>query len=251
LLRRLRKRLGRGNLRERIAVLERSQPPLIDRAAWFVACEMIEGDYLEFEVFRGHSFIAAYHAFARAFERRIALLPDQADETQRATRRTIWQRMRFVALDSFEGLPAIEGPDTDTADFREGQYSASQAEFARLVAEGGVPAERTVIVPGWYAETSSPITWARYDIRKAAVIWIDCDLYASARDALAGIGDLLQDGTVIIFDDWFAFRANPRRGEQRAFAEWRAGLSGFDFVDFHTEGTWRKSFVAVAKEADG
>ncbi|MEM9761029.1 MAG: TylF/MycF/NovP-related O-methyltransferase [Pseudomonadota bacterium] len=238
-------------LHERIAVLERSQPPLIDRAAWFVACEMIEGDYLEFGTFKGHAFAAAYHAFQRAFERRIALLPEEATDEQRARRRTIWESMNFVALDSFEGLPTLEGVDRVSEDFRQGQYGVSQASFERAVAGMGVPPQRTVVIPGWYAETSNAATWESHSITKAAVIWIDCDLYASTRDALAGLGPLLQDGTVLIFDDWFAFKANPNRGEQRAFAEWREGVAGFDFVHFHSEGTWRNSFVAVARDVEG
>ena len=62
--------------------------------------------------------------------------------------------------------------------------------------------------------------------------------------------ELIQDGTVLIFDDWFAFRGNPRRGEQRAFAEWCATVRDFDFVEFHQEGVWRKSFIAAARDPD-
>ncbi|MEM9761347.1 MAG: TylF/MycF/NovP-related O-methyltransferase [Pseudomonadota bacterium] len=229
-------------------MLERSQPQLIERAAWFVACEMIEGDYLEFGTFQGQSFVAAYHAFHRGFERRIALLPGEATDDQCERRRLLWDKMRFVALDSFEGLPMLEGVDKASLDFVAGQYSLDEPSFRDAVAEKCVPLQRTVIIPGWYADTSRSEIWEKHSITKAAVIWIDCDLYASSRDALAGITPLLQDGTVLIFDDWFAFKAHPQRGEQRAFAEWRAGVREFDFVDFHTEGTWRKSFVCVSRD---
>jgi hypothetical protein len=59
-------------------------------------------------------------------------------------------------------------------------------------------------------------------LRKAALVWIDCDFYESTVPVLEFITDYVQDGTLLIFDDWFCFRGDPERGEQRAFAEWLA-----------------------------
>jgi O-methyltransferase len=50
------------------------------------------------------------------------------------------------------------------------------------------------------------------------VIWVDCDLYESTVPVLDFITEYIQDGTVIIFDDWYSFRADPDRGEQKALA---------------------------------
>jgi hypothetical protein len=49
---------------------------------------------------------------------------------------------------------------------------------------------------------------------------VDCDLYESTVAVLDFITDYLQDGSILIFDAWFCFRANPNRGEHRAFQEW-------------------------------
>lgn len=46
---------------------------LIDKTARFIACEMIEGDYLEFGVYQGSAFISACHALKELFEDRINL----------------------------------------------------------------------------------------------------------------------------------------------------------------------------------
>ena len=35
---------------------------------------------------------------------------------------------------------------------------------------------------------------------------VDCDLYQSTVPVLAFLADLLQDGTVVLFDDWYCFR---------------------------------------------
>ncbi len=81
-------------------------------------------------------------------------------------------------------------------------------------------------------------------MKKASIIWVDCDLYRSAATVLDFVTPLLQDGTLIIFDDWYAYRGNPRLGEQRAFGEWTEGVKNFTFTDFHKEGTYRNSFIA-------
>lgn len=54
--------------------------------------------------------------------------------------------------------------------------------------------------------------------RKAAIVHIDCDLYSSTKYVLETLymNDCLQDGTVLLFDDFYCNRANPRFGEQAA-----------------------------------
>lgn len=235
------------DLQNRLSRTEATAPPLIDRAARFVACEMVEGDYLEFGVYRGNSFCKAYHAIAKAFQLRIAQQEGGASREQQQRRQDLWLNMRFFAFDSFEGLPALAGPDTQTSDFKEGQYAASRAEFERNLKVAGVDVAKVRIVPGWFDKTCNRQTWEEHTLRKAAIVWVDGDLYSSAKAVLAGITELIQDGTIVIFDDWFAFRGNPGLGEQRAFGEWLTTLSDFEAVPFHREGTWRNSFIMSRK----
>ena len=56
------------------------------------------------------------------------------------------------------------------------------------------------------------------------------------------------DGSIIIFDDWFAFRGHPHRGERRAFDEWRQRHPELIFTPFQQEGTWRMSFIVSFSE---
>jgi len=226
-----------------------SDATLIEKAARFTVCEMVEGDYLEFGVYRGHSFVAAYRAITEAFRQRISQEAGGASAEQQGRRRRLWEQMRFFAFDSFEGLPELRGIDLETEDFAGGQYAASKDEFIRSVTDAGVPLEKVVTLPGWFRDTTRPEVFDSNALRKASIVWIDGDLYESARDALHGITPLLQDGTVLIFDDWFAFRGNPDLGEQRAFREWASELDGFVFTEFHKEGTWRNSFIACRKRA--
>jgi O-methyltransferase len=235
-------------LKERMASLEAANPRLIERCARFVACEMIPGDYLEFGVYRGNSLIAAYDALRGGFEARSSQREGGASDQMQAERKELWQQMRFFAFDSFAGLPELVGVDKQTKDFAAGQYAATEAEFRTNIAKAGVDLRKVVTVPGWFQDTCRQEVFARHGLTKAAVVWIDCDLYESAKAVLAGITPLLQNGTVLIFDDWHAFRSSPNHGEQRAFREWQTANSDFTVSPFHKEGTWRNSFLVARKQ---
>jgi O-methyltransferase len=218
---------------------------LLEKVAAFVAAEMVGGDYLEFGVFEGWGFGQAYHALEAAFEVRAEENAHNSSANDAHRRRAIWEGMRFVAFDSFQGLPALAGPDLGSADFRQGQYAAGRDVFLDKVRGHGVPLDRVVCVPGWFDATCTGATLSQHRISKAAVVQVDCDLYSSARSVLSFLEPVLQDGTVLIFDDWFSFRGNPRRGEQRAFAEWQEALRGrYTFAEYHREGYSRNSFIA-------
>lgn len=235
------------SLRKRIRKTRHRGPgqmTLIDKISRFVACEMIRGDYIEFGVFQGNSFLNAYRSLHQAFRSRVADVGTGNSSAQQAKeRQDIIDSMRFFAFDSFQGLPELEGVDQDTKDFAEGQYSFDEQSFCSKVQDKGVDPAKMITVPGWFDQTCVDSTRQKHNIESASVVWIDGDLYASAVPALKFITPLLQDGTVIVFDDWFAFRGNPNRGEQRAFREWLETLDGYVATEFQKEGVWRNSFI--------
>ena len=224
---------------------------LFEKVAQFVASEKIEGDYLEFGVFEGWGFSRAFLALKTAFELRRAETSHNSSREDAQERQAIWDNMRFFAFDSFEGLPALEGLDAGGTDFKKGQYAAGVEVFRSKIAGYGVPLDRVKCIPGWFDQTCTPETFAKHKIIKAAVIHIDCDLYSSTKSVLSVLEPVLQDGTIIVFDDWFAFKGNPRRGERRAFNEWTATLEGrYTFTQYHSEGYCRNSFIASQVLAD-
>ena len=103
---------------------EARQQRLISKVAQFVACEMIEGDYLEFGVYQGISFINAYRHFNEQYEARIAQDAGGTMEPEaKEHRHKAWSKMRFFAFDSFQGLPALSTEDSGSHDFQQGQYA--------------------------------------------------------------------------------------------------------------------------------
>ncbi len=238
-------RTGLLPLRElagKFAIPPAERDTIIGKAATFVVCEGIEGDYLEFGVYRGESLAQAYRAIRSAYAKEIATTRD-SDPRRSSDRARKWASMRFFAFDSFEGLPELRGPDALTGDFRPGQFRTSVDDFWAHLKKRKVDLSRVVAVKGWFQDTLVEDTRRLHHMEKAAIVHIDSDLYESARLALDFVTPLLQDGTVLIFDDWYNYRAHPALGERRALAEWSARNPRWGLTEYHKEGVRRNSFI--------
>lgn len=123
---------------------------ILNYAMEYVSESKLEGDYLEFGVFEGKSFIAAYH-----FAQRYHLIT-----------------MKFYAFDSFKGLPEIQGIDAEEfRHFRKGQYSAGKDKFIKNIFKKEVNLKKVTIIPGWYDEVLNEETKNRLQLEKAAIIF--------------------------------------------------------------------------------
>lgn len=182
---------------------------------------IIEGDYLEFGVANGNSFVIAYHT-AQEFN---------------------LKSMKFYAFDSFQGLPEIRGIDAELRHFKEGMFAVEEKLFFRRLKRDKVDLNKVHTIPGWFNETLTNDTRMKLLIKKASLIMVDCDLYESTNTVLDFIVEYLQDGTIIVFDDWFCFRGNPNRGEQRAFREWLERNPSISVSEFHKYGAEGNSFI--------
>lgn len=185
------------------------------------------GDYLEFGVWKGRSFTKAFHLWDRFMRRKGKLTG-----------------MRFYAFDSFQGLPEITASeDCSTGEFKKGDYAFTEKQFRGVLQSRGVDIGRVTIVPGWYDQTLNEHTKRVLPIKKASIVFIDCDLYESTVPVLRFITDYIVDGTILIFDDWYCFGGRPDRGEQKAFSEWLARNPTIKAVPWHSTSWKSQSFI--------
>ncbi len=187
------------------------------RIMGFIDYGRIEGDYAEFGVYQGHSFIAAYK-FAEFFG---------------------IKNMNFWAFDSFEGLPEIKGTDKEGI-WKKGEYSCSLEDFMKNLKENKVDLNRVFAIRGFFSDTLKK----KHNIKKLAVAYIDCDLYESTKEVLKFIEPYLQEGTLILFDDWNAFKGKPDKGEQKAFNEFIKKCKKFKFIEYYNGG-YNKVFLTL------
>lgn len=182
-----------------------------------MAKQGLSGDYLEFGVYRGSSFVTAY------------------DLAQRHGLKD----MRFFAFDSFRGLPCGEGQN-----WGEGMYSCSRERFLRMIRKAGVDLRKVQAIEGFYEDSLTPEVKQKYGIRRAAFAHLDCDLYSSTAQALAFLTDIVDQGAVLVFDDWACFDESNEHGQRRAFKEWPLAEH---FEDLYDTGSWGKGFVCAGQ----
>jgi hypothetical protein len=189
----------------------------------------VPGDIVEFGVFAGASLALLAHA-------------------QRRHPRALPRRV--VGFDSFTGLPATNDPHPV---WRDGAFAVNEWWHPTLPV--GAPATagavrelfracdlpEPTLVDGVFGETVPRVV--PQDVRAAALVHVDCDLYESSRDALAGVADALQDGTMLLFDDWFLYHGNPDRGEARAFREFLARRPEWGAAHYTSYGVCSNAFV--------
>ena len=185
------------------------------------------GDYLEFGVYRALSFIHAY---------------------QLAQRYGL-DTMHFYAFDSFEGLPdAVHPSEEKYKHFSDGQFACSEKDFHHILSNANVNLNKITTIPGYYNESLTNSLKHQLAIQRAAVVWIDCDLYSSTVPVLDFIAEYLTTGSFLIFDDWFSFGADPEAGEMRACQEWLAHHPEFQLVEYHKFHTAGISFLVQKQE---
>jgi O-methyltransferase len=155
----------------------------------------------------------------------------------------------YVAFDSFEGLPEMDPADS-TPIWTKGDLKTSETDFVNLVTQHGMPRERLKTVKGFYNESLTPALRDELLPQKAAVVYIDCDLYSSTVCALNFAKDFFQKGTVLVFDDWFCFHGDPTKGERRAFAEFRQRNLELNFEDY-IQTNEAKAFIYLGKKTSG
>jgi O-methyltransferase len=124
----------------------------------------------------------------------------------------------FVAFDSFEGFPPIAEIDRQEI-WQAGKLKTEEKDFIAICRRHGIDRLRTV--KGFYNESLTAATAETLAGKPAAVIYVDCDLYESTVPVLEFCRSFLQVGTVIVFDAWTCFWADPNRGEQRAWREFQ------------------------------
>lgn len=190
---------------------------VLDAALAIQMVNQVEGDFVEFGVFRGDRMLQA-HQTATMLEQYVQKTP-----AFRAASVENLKKMRLFGFDSFEGLP--EPAPIDQLAGQElwmgrGGFACSQEEVERRLRKKIGKKRSFELVKGWFDQTLTGETKKRLGLEKVSIAHIDCDFYESAKLALDFLTELLVDGSILVFDDWWLYRGSPDRGEQRAFREW-------------------------------
>lgn len=159
------------------------------------------GDYLEFGVSRGTSMATAYRVL----------------KTHRL------DQIRLIGFDSFQGMPA----EAAGQGWNPGQFWSTIGATRRYLAQHGVPKERFTLIKGWFNDTLTIDTYKHFNLNKASIIMVDCDIYSASKQALVFSASLIHDSAIIIFDDWGWQSDKNEIGQKEAFEEFLNEFSYF------------------------
>jgi hypothetical protein len=220
--------LGRGLLKYVVLRAPSLRSPhfggeeMADLAVRFLKTNEIRGSYLEFGVFRGAAFAHYYHALRR----------HDLD-------------LPMFGFDSFEGLPVARGADAD-AGFRHydaGYFSCTEPEVRSELRRRRVPDSAYTLVPGFYEHSLRPTLYDSPGLAPSALVLIDCFYYESTRLALRFVTPTLQNGTVLMCNSYFRFRAHPDHGERGALAEWARQHPTVTLTEYAKFGTTGVAYI--------
>lgn len=156
------------------------------------------------------------------------------------------QPRRLWAFDSFEGFPEpahpadIEAPHVKARLWYAGQPRGATPESVHWHCARFLDDARISVVKGWYKDTLPQIP-KRVQF---SVVHVDCDFYESTKqvlDRLVG-HEMVSDGGIILFDDWYCNHGSPEFGEQRA---WRETVEQYrvKFTDWGPYGVMGRKFI--------
>ena len=113
--------------------------------------------------------------------------------------------MHFFGYDSFEGFGEISENDKHkfytNQNFRT-SYKKTKKRVLKLLEES-----KFTLVKGFFEESLSSVC-----DKKARIIFIDSDTYKSANLALNFLKNAIQEGTIIILDDFFSYKGSMKKG---------------------------------------
>lgn len=164
--------------------------------------------------------------------------------------RKYYSDANFYLFDSFKGLPEISSAvDLNSYEVKEhsawfkGQMIVPPATPIRIGKVLGriLGSQRIHIHEGYFEQT---LRTELFD-RPLALVHIDCDLYQSTNFVIDSLLEMerIQDGTVILFDDFNCGRGNPHLGERRALTDTLGAHKDYSVSEFFRYGWHGAAFI--------
>lgn len=191
---------------------------ILKKMLFYKEIEQLPGDYLEFGVYQGTSLKGAAQYWQRIGT----------------------QTMNFLGFDSFEGMQGEKGDEHPfylsfdfTSDFEQVKRRFHSFPNVKLF-------------KGFY-KTSLKKGAKAMGIKRAGIVFLDCDLYSSSQQALNFLKPIVGVGTIFILDDYFNYAANKKRGVQAAFMEF-VRTEGWEVTELDRYGVGGIVFILSASK---
>ena len=171
----------------------------LKKAFFLTALDKIQGDYLEFGVFTGSSFVCAM-------------------KSHRSCQKIGNVKTDFYGFDSFKGFGKVADHDRHNF-YTDDIFKVNGDKVIKNIYRNG-RGLMVKIVKGFFEDTIADKDCRKdFNINKIRCVLIDCDLKGPTWLALNFLKNGLQQGTIIVLDDFFSFGGDTTRGVAGAFFE--------------------------------
>ena len=166
----------------------------IKKTFYLSSIERTKGDYYEFGVYTGSSFT---HAI------RCAKYHEKYDSNLSS--------MKFYGFDSFKGFGELDESEEHSF-YTDINFMTNYKKVLNRVKKI-LPLDRFSLEEGFFEETLK----TKPKSKLARIIFIDSDTYSSAYLAFNYVSSIIQEGTIIILDDYFSYKGKKNKGVHGAF----------------------------------
>ena len=196
---------------------------------WHLNVDGIHGVYLEFGVAHGHSMKSAQIAEMTSHSKKLGI---------KRVRRNLYG---FDTFEKFVGDPIVDAHITWNGDLFNVPVEKVKRRFRKAKNVNFSKLDVNTLV------SDKALDYEYFEIReKAVIILFDMDLYGPTKSALEWSVGLLQQGTFLVFDEYFAFAGDQQKGEARALKEFLDGHPGFSVREYDNYGAGGKIFIVDA-----
>jgi hypothetical protein len=171
----------------------------------------MEGDYVEFGVYRGEMMYAAAKILSPYIN-------------------------QFVGLDTFIGLPTPEPEDEALFVFEAEGFRASPRDVVEKMMRG----YPSVLIQGDFRQESTLIQFHE-QVSQVSVLTIDCNWPSSVEAAMMASRPYLQPGSIIYIDDYFVATRKPNFNEK--IMNQVSEVQGIRFIEFQTYPPCARAFI--------
>ena len=194
---------------------------MIKKAMFHCELEEIEGSYFEFGVYEGTSLYGALKTYQKLKSK---------------------QERNFYGFDSFdEGFKYFDDADHHPY-FKEGDFKSSYEKTLKRFKKS----KNVKLIKGYFEEVVSgkqPSEICGAD--RCAIVFIDCDLMGPALVALSFVRPILERGSVIILDDYWAYKANSDLGTRGALNKFLQDNPEVELTEYYKYGHGGISFIVT------
>tara|TARA_B100000767_G_C19688701_1_gene502959 strand:+ start:367 stop:1092 length:726 start_codon:yes stop_codon:yes gene_type:complete len=224
---------GSINLNTRVGALHK---------AWgYIFSNHIFGDYVEFGVYQGDSFIASTEEYLK-FKK---WLDEQKNSNESwrqdvAKKSPLNEKVVFHGLDTFEGMPKN---NEDEILFKEKSFLSNFDDVKKRIKYKEIDFR---LYKGTFNKSEN-IFKKNIENKNISIANIDCDIYDSTIDAFKMIKNNLSIGSIIMLDDYNSFSANNLKGQRKALIEFQE-TSNLILEPFFTYMYVGQAFIVVGKK---